>query len=183
LAQLGKADPATAGLLRAMSRMTITPTILHAGVKSNSIPASAVLKCDSRTLPGQDADYVKREVEATLRGIDGVTVDVEVWARSTQSPHGTPFTDALGRALRLVVGKEDLKLVPTLTTGFTDSQFVRPLGVQAYGFSPIHPDGDTARSGVHGVDENLEVDALLVRTKVFLAVAYMTAVDGLVAAQ
>src|SRR5262249_28932877 len=63
LRQLGTVDAPSAGLLRAMSRMTLTPTVLRAGVKSNSIPASAVLTCDCRMLPGQDADYVKREVE------------------------------------------------------------------------------------------------------------------------
>lgn len=177
LVDLEKVDAQSAGLLRAMSRMTLTPTVLRAGVKSNSIPASAVLTCDCRMLPGQDGEYVKREVEGALRGIDGIRVDVEVWARSTQSPFNTPFTDGLGKALQQVLGRGDLKVMPTLTTGFTDSQFVRPLGVQAYGFSPIHPGGNTVRSGVHGVDENIEVDALLTRTKFFVAAAYLTTTE------
>jgi len=154
--------------------MTLAPTVLHAGVKSNSIPAAATVKCDARTLPGQDAGYVRREVERTLRGLDGVTVGVETWARSTQSPFGTPFTAILERALGLALRRDDVRLLPTLTTGFTDSQYVRPLGVQAYGFGPIHPEGDRVRPGVHGVDEQIEIPALLLRAKVYLAVAFLT---------
>src|SRR5690348_17846425 len=36
------------------SRMTVTPTMLQAGVKSNSIPDRATVVCDVRALPGQD---------------------------------------------------------------------------------------------------------------------------------
>jgi len=38
--------------LKAASRMTVTPTMLDAGVKSNSIPDRAHLTCDVRALPG-----------------------------------------------------------------------------------------------------------------------------------
>lgn len=179
LARVADVSRPTATLLRGLSRMTLTPTILHAGVKSNSIPASAVLKCDVRSLPGQDAEYVKRQVEQVVEGIPGVTVEVEIWARSSQSPFGTPFTRALEQSLALAVDRPDLRLVPSFTAGFTDSQWVRPLGVQAYGFNPIHPEGNIGRAGVHGVDESIEVDALVARTKAYLAAAYFTLVEGL----
>lgn len=179
LARVAARDTGTASLLRALSRMTLTPTVLQAGVKSNSIPAAATLKCDCRTLPGQDAAYVQGEVERLVAGIDGVRVAVDVWARAGQSPFGTPFTDVLQRSLALATGRDDVALAPTATAGFTDSQYVRPLGVQAYGFAPIHPDGARLRSGVHGVDEFVEIDTLLTRTRAYLAAAYLTLVEGL----
>jgi acetylornithine deacetylase/succinyl-diaminopimelate desuccinylase-like protein len=179
LARIATRDTGTASLLRALSRMTLTPTVLQAGVKSNSIPAAATLKCDCRTLPGQDAAYVRREVERLVAGIDGVRVAVDVWARASQSPFDTPFTHVLQRSLALATGRDDVALAPTATAGFTDSQYVRPLGVQAYGFAPIHPDGARLRSGVHGVDEFVEIDTLITRTKAYLAAAYLTLVEGL----
>jgi acetylornithine deacetylase/succinyl-diaminopimelate desuccinylase-like protein len=179
LARIAEVHRPTSVLLRGLTRMTLTPTVLHAGVKSNSIPATAVLKCDVRSVPGQDAEYVKGEVEKTVQGIDGVSVEVEVWARSSQSPFGTPFTNAIEHSLALAVDRPDLRLIPSFTAGFTDSQWVRPLGVEAYGFNPIHPEGNTARAGVHGVDESIEVDALVARTKAYLAAAYFTVVEGL----
>lgn len=179
LATVETQDSATASLLRALSRMTVTPTVLHAGVKSNSIPAGATLKCDVRVLPGQDAAYVQQEVERLLAGIDGVSVAVDVWARATQSPFDTPFTRLLQRSLALATGRDDALLAPSATAGFTDSQYVRPLGVQAYGFAPIHPDGARIRSGVHGINEFVEIDTLITRTKAYLAAAYLTLVEEL----
>lgn len=179
LARVAEVSRSTSVMLRALSRMTLTPTVLHSGVKTNSIPAAAVLKCDVRSLPWQDADYVKGQVEQVVEGIDGVQVGVEVWARSTQSPFGTSFTDALRQAVVLAADRPDVRLIPSFSVGFTDSQWVRPLGVQAYGFNPIHPEGDTVRSGVHGVDESIEVEALIVRTRSFLAAAYLVLVEGL----
>ncbi len=179
LARVREVDPQFSSLLRALSRMTLTPTVLQAGVKSNSIPATAVLKCDVRTLPGQDESYVRAELEKALAGIEGVSFEVETWARSTQSPFGTAFTEALRPALAAATGREDLRLIPALTAGFTDSQWVRPLGVAAYGFAPIHPESETYRPGVHGVDENFAVRDLAVRPKAYLAAAYFTLVEGL----
>jgi acetylornithine deacetylase/succinyl-diaminopimelate desuccinylase-like protein len=85
----------------------------------------------------------------------------------------------LQRSLALATGRDDVALAPTATAGFTDSQYVRPLGVQAYGFAPIHPDGARIRSGIHGVDEFVEIDTLLTRTKAYLAAAYLTLVEGI----
>lgn len=178
LATIAKSSSSTAILLRGLTRMTLTPTIIHAGVKSNSIPATAIITCDVRTVPGQDAEYVKSEVEKTVADIDGVKVNVEIWAQSSQSPFGTTFTDTLEKSLAIASDRPDLRMIPSFTAGFTDSQYVRPLGVQAYGFNPIHPEGNTSRAGVHGVDESIEVEALVVRTKAYLAAAYMTLVAG-----
>ena len=108
LATVAKKSRPAAVLMRGLTRMTLTPTILHAGVKSNSIPATATITCDVRSLPGQDAPYVKNEVEKTVAGIDGVAVDVEIWATSSQSPFGTTFTDTLERSLAIAADRPDL---------------------------------------------------------------------------
>jgi acetylornithine deacetylase/succinyl-diaminopimelate desuccinylase-like protein len=51
--------------------------------------------------------------------------------------------------------------------------------VQAYGFAPSPPDAPRVRPGVHGVDEYIEIDTLVMRTKAYLAAAYLTLVEGL----
>jgi acetylornithine deacetylase/succinyl-diaminopimelate desuccinylase-like protein len=61
-----------------------------------------------------------------------------------------------------------------LTVGFTDSRFVRPLGAQVYGFSPHDPHAEPTRAGVHGNNEFMEIDSLLLRTRFFLALAIGT---------
>jgi acetylornithine deacetylase/succinyl-diaminopimelate desuccinylase-like protein len=159
--------------LKAASRMTITPTMLAAGVKSNSIPDRASLVCDVRGLPGQDDAFVRGELEHVLDGLD-VDVDVAYTAVSNASPGDGPFVEVIRRALAAALGDESFRLVPAITVGFTDSRFVRPLGTHVYGFSPHHPSAEPVRAGVHGNNEFLEVDTLLLRTKFSLALAYLT---------
>ncbi len=159
--------------LKAASRMTITPTMLQAGVKSNSIPDRARVVCDVRALPGQDDGFVRDELEHVLTGLD-VAVDVDYTAVSNSSPADSSFVQTISAALTRALGRSDFKLVPSLTVGFTDSRFMRPLGTEVYGFSPHHPDAETQRTGVHGNNEFLEIDSLLLRVRNAVALAYLT---------
>src|SRR5206468_11477993 len=53
--------------LDAMLRDTISPNVVHAGVKFNVIPGEAVLEIDVRRLPGSG----EPEMEATIRRLLG----------------------------------------------------------------------------------------------------------------
>ncbi len=170
--EIEKTDPRLARGLRGMSRISITPTMVNAGAKSNSIPAAAKLTCDVRTLPSQDEAYVRREVEKLVDGIDGVSYELNLWAVSNSSPVKGDFVDMMRRATEEVMG-EHIIMIPELTIGFTDSRCVRPLGTQAYGFSPRRPESDTSHSGVHGINESMEIADLLFRTKVQVALAVL----------
>ena len=173
LASFSEKDAALATTLKGLSRMSIAPSMASAGLKSNSIPASASLVCDIRTLPHQNKDYVRRELEAAIEGIEGTDLELEVTAISNASSFDSPFVAQLQRATVLALGREDVTLVPGLTEGFTDSRCVRPLGNEAYGFAPLDPGLDTARTGVHGVDEVFEIDNLVLRTKMQVALAVL----------
>jgi acetylornithine deacetylase/succinyl-diaminopimelate desuccinylase-like protein len=164
---------ALGSLLKAASRLTITPTMLEAGVKSNSIPDRASLTCDVRALPGQDDAFVRQELEHILRGLD-VAVDVNYTAVSNASPADSPFVDVLRQALSAALGSDEFSLMPSLTVGFTDSRFLRPLGAQVYGFSPHHPSAESIRAGVHGNNEFMEISSLILRTKYAVALACLT---------
>ena len=159
--------------LKGMSRMSISPTMTAAGSKSNSIPGEATLICDIRTLPHQDEQYVRRELDRIINGIDGVSYELDVWALSNASPADGPFVELLKQATETVLDRHIL-MVPSITTGFTDSRCVRPLGTAVYGFQPLTPDSDTERAGVHGVNEAMEITNLVFRTKMQLALAYLT---------
>jgi acetylornithine deacetylase/succinyl-diaminopimelate desuccinylase-like protein len=173
----GLPDKAVGAFLKAASRMTVTPTMLQAGVKSNSIPDRAAVVCDVRALPGQDDAFVKRELEHLLRGLD-VSVEVDYTAVSNASPADAPFVDTLRQALAAALGHGAFSFIPNLTVGFTDSRFLRPLGTQVYGFSPHHPDAERLRAGVHGNNEFMEIDSLLLRTKFAVALALRTLHGG-----
>ena len=166
-------DKALGSYLKAASRMTVTPTMLQAGVKSNSIPDRASIVCDVRALPGQDDRFVQAELSHLLEDL-GVRVDVDYTAVANASPWDSPFVDTLRQALSLALGQTEFKLLPSLTVGFTDSRFLRPLGTDVYGFAPHHPDAEPLRSGVHGNNEFMEIESLLLRTRFAVALAYLT---------
>ena len=159
--------------LKAASRLTITPTMLDAGVKSNSIPDRCTLICDVRTLPGQDDRFVREELEHLLGDL-GVEIRVEYTAVPNASPPDSPFVEQCHRALEVALGGKQVQMLPGLTVGFTDSRFLRSLGTQVYGFAPHAPSALPERSGVHGNNEFIEVETLLVRTRTALALACLT---------
>jgi acetylornithine deacetylase/succinyl-diaminopimelate desuccinylase-like protein len=169
----GLDDQALGSYLKAASRMTVTPTMLQAGVKSNSIPDRATLLCDVRALPGQDDAFVRRELEHVLQGLD-VNVDVDYTAVSNASPADSAFLGTIRSALGQALGDTEFKVIPSLTVGFTDSRFVRPLGAEVYGFAPHHPEAERLRSGVHGNNEFMEIDSLMLRTKFAVALVLET---------
>ena len=52
--------------LRALLRDSISPDVIHAGVKYNVIPGEAMIEIDCRTLPGTTPDDMREEVLARL---------------------------------------------------------------------------------------------------------------------
>ena len=65
-----------------------------------------------------------------------------------------------------------------LTTGFTDSRLVRPLGINAYGFGPAHPDSDSSLDGAHNINESASIEDLMLMTRFMVALAYRVTVGG-----
>ena len=62
----------------------------------------------------------------------------------------------LFEAIRNVTGElhPGSRVIPSVTTGFTDSHFTRDLGIISYGFNPLITD-DGEHTGVHGNDERV----------------------------
>lgn len=155
--------------LRSASRMTLTPTMIQAGIKSNSVPETGRLTCDIRTVPGQDEKYVRTQIGRILRGFSGVEYSLDYTAVSNESPFNTEFARKAMAATRLATGIQDLRFVPTYTNGFTDSRFVRPLGSIVYGFAPEDPHAKEREGRAHGKDEAVEIKTLEILTKTYLA--------------
>ncbi len=172
IAEVEPKSPRFASMLRALSRMTLTPTMIRGGIKSNSVPESIRLTCDVRTLPHQDEGYLRRELDRVLEGIPDVSYEIDYMAVPNASPFETEFAESIKRAMARALGRQDIQWVPGISTGFTDSRFTRPLGVITYGFSGAHPDDDPMLSRAHGTDESIGIKSLISGTKAMLALAY-----------
>jgi acetylornithine deacetylase/succinyl-diaminopimelate desuccinylase-like protein len=166
--------------LRAAAFLTITPTMLQAGLKSNVIPSLALLRCDVRTLPGQTQKDVAALLQRLLQeaGLEGAELSLEPTAEPSASSYPTSFSLALQRALALAIEREDAIVLPALTPGFTDSRFLRPLGAIAYGFAPQGPDPEAdAPHGVHAGDERLSLGSLRTLLRALVALAWLVLVE------
>lgn len=173
--QISKQNRLLATILKGLSRMTITPTMLSGGVKSNIVPEKSELICDIRTLPHQDINYARAELERLLSDLDGLEIEVQGTADSNESEYRPQFFEAIQSTVQEALGAEvkvKVKLLPYLTVGFTDSRLVRSVGTTVYNFSPSLPSSDTSQNNVHGKDESIAAEDLVFRTKFLLALAY-----------
>lgn len=165
-------NPRFASMMRALSRMTLTPTMIQGGVKSNSVPETIRLTCDVRTLPHQDEQHVREQLDDVLKDIPGVSYEIDYMAVPNSSPFETDFAESIKNATALALDREGINWVPAISTGFTDSRFTRPLDVITYGFSGSHPDDDPMLSKAHGTDESVGINSLISGTKIMMALAY-----------
>ncbi len=172
IAETEPGNPRFASLMRALSRMTVTPTMIQGGIKSNSVPESIRLTCDVRTLPHQDENYVREQLNRIFEGLPDVEFEIDYMAEPNSSPFETDFAERIKAITALAVERDDIHWVPAISTGFTDSRFTRPLGTITYGFNGSHPDDDPMLNHVHGTDESVGIRSLLSGTKIMLALAY-----------
>ena len=165
-------NPRFASMLKALSRMTITPTMINGGIKSNSVPEQIRLTCDVRTLPHQDENYLRTELDKIIDGLEGVNYEIDYMAVPNSSDFETELKSSLQIATSRALDRDDVQFVPAISNGFTDSRFTRPLGITTYGFSGSHPDDDPMLSRAHGTDESIGIKSLTSGTKIMLHLAY-----------
>jgi acetylornithine deacetylase/succinyl-diaminopimelate desuccinylase-like protein len=140
--------------LDAALRTTVTPTMLNAGIKINSIPSTAEAQVDVRRLPSETAE----EVVARFRQIvSDPAVDITL-APGPQLPvtESSPRTSAayhsLERAIGLVYPRQPA-VVPFMSRGATDGSFLRSHGVAVYGVPVFLREPGESRE--HGNDERI----------------------------
>jgi acetylornithine deacetylase/succinyl-diaminopimelate desuccinylase-like protein len=159
-------NPQTQAILRvkkpqyySMLRTSVVPTMLKAGIKSNVIPPTAEATLDIRMLPDEDVQNFPNLLAQAINDPQ-VKVVAEIdklnMPAAPASKLGTVMFAALEHAQKKVL--PDSITLPTMTTGATDSAFLRAKGVQAYGIGvpATEEDGRT----VHGNDERLEIKQL-----------------------
>ncbi|MEM3506701.1 MAG: M20/M25/M40 family metallo-hydrolase [Candidatus Bathyarchaeia archaeon] len=164
--RFNKTDKETIGLLKAMLRMTIAPTIVHGGIKENVIPSECESVFDCRLLPSQKREYLISELKKVLKGIEGIEINVPEAEEALESPINTEFYKTILKTLKEF--EPNCSIVPYMTTGVTDSRFFRRLGSICYGFHPIKPDiplGEFMKM-VHGINERISIKDLVFGTKV-----------------
>ena len=163
-------NPSLGSLLRALSRMTITPTMINGGIKSNSVPEEIQIILDVRTLPYQSDKDLDKKLSELLIDIPNISYEIDYMAKPNSSPFETELTEAIKKSQALSVLRDDIQWIPSVSNGFTDSRFTRELDVITYGFRGSHPDDNEDSENVHGTDENYGIKSLISSTKTMLGV-------------
>jgi acetylornithine deacetylase/succinyl-diaminopimelate desuccinylase-like protein len=153
-------DPISARAVRALLRDTISPNMVHAGVKYNVIPGEATVEVDCRVLPGTSEEDMREIIDGRLGDL-ARHIEVELVIHAP--PVAAPVNDPLYRLLERTVIDHDPDGVPLpiMVPFATDAKHTAALGIPTYGFSPLRLDPDERfLERFHGVDERVGVGAL-----------------------
>ncbi|MEC7368445.1 MAG: M20/M25/M40 family metallo-hydrolase [Pseudomonadota bacterium] len=139
----------------ALTRDTCSITRLGGSTKINVVPPVSWAEVDCRMLPDRPAKEFIRDFKQRL---EGTGVEVEVIMAFTPAISSTD--SVLFKAIESETGRlyPNSRVVPSVSTGFTDSHFTRDLGIASYGFSPIIVDRNEY-SRIHGNDERVDEKA------------------------
>jgi acetylornithine deacetylase/succinyl-diaminopimelate desuccinylase-like protein len=154
-------DPVYARALRALVRDTISPDVVHAGIKYNVIPGDATIEVDARVLPGTTEPEMRAQLVERLGPELAAVCDISliVFGAPVEFPADGPLFDVLVATLR--DHDPDAIPLPVMVPFATDAKHTGSLGIPTYGFSPLRLDPDERfLERFHGVDERVSIEAL-----------------------
>lgn len=142
--------------LNFLLRDTISLTMLGGSEQTNVIPPEAWANLDVRILPGGDPKALLAQIRLV---VDDPNVTVEPLNSEFREANYSPTSTALYEAIRAVSAKyfPGAPVVPHITSGYTENQRYRPLGINAYGFTP-YTATDEEGNTEHGNDERIRVE-------------------------
>lgn len=142
--------------LNFLLRDTISLTMMGGSEQTNVIPPEAWANLDVRILPGGDPKAV---LTALRKVVNDPNVTIEPQFPDFQVANYSGTDNALWGVIKQVSAKyfPGTPVVPHITSGYTENQRYRPLGMVAYGFNPYtatEEEGNTE----HGNDERIRVE-------------------------
>lgn len=140
-----------------MMRTTCVPTMVDAGHAPNALPQRATANVNCRILPGNDPRQVLKDLER-IGGDPGVAFKLA--AEPSPTAVAPPLDEKVLGPARKVAATiwPGVPIVPTMTTGATDSRFTSAAGIPSYGLSGLFFDPDGG--GTHGLNERVRVKSL-----------------------
>ena len=132
---------------------TCSLTSLEGSSKINVVPPTASLELDCRLLPDQDPDKFVEKLK-TIINDDQIEITRILSFTPASSETNTPLFAAIEDTVAM--NFENAVVIPSVSTGFTDSHFFRDRGIVSYGFAPFFfLPGE--RTGVHGNNERISI--------------------------
>jgi acetylornithine deacetylase/succinyl-diaminopimelate desuccinylase-like protein len=159
----GNRDPAVVARVAAVGpvfnsrlRTTCVPTRLEGGHADNALPQTARAVVNCRVLPSETEEDVRQTLIRVLADDQIKVTPVNKFFPSPASPLTPEIVNAVESVTRALW--PGVPVVPTMSTGATDSRYLRAAGIPAYGTSGMFGDIDDVRA--HGRDERMLVQSL-----------------------
>lgn len=140
----------------ATMRTTCVATMLSAGHAENALPQTARATVNCRILPTETAEQTRQTLVKVINDSQVTVTPIREPKPSPPSPLATELMKAIERVTAEIW--PGLPVVPTMSTGATDSLYLRKAGIPVYGTSGIFHDMDDNRA--HGKDERIGVKEL-----------------------
>ncbi len=139
-----------------MLRTTCVATRLSGGHANNALPQTATATVNCRIVPTSNIEEVKT-VMNKLFADTGIKITMAVESREKFGQAPNAIEPALLAATTALNKKmfNGVPVIPTMSTGATDSRFLRAIGIPAYGVSGIF--SAAGETNAHGRDEKLRV--------------------------
>jgi acetylornithine deacetylase/succinyl-diaminopimelate desuccinylase-like protein len=144
-----------------ITRAVVTDTVHITGMeganKPNVVPSEVSALLDCRLLPGTEPDALLAEL---VELVDDPKIRFEVLSSQRGEVtewHGDPLYDALVTTLQAET--PTAAVGPAISPGFTDSIYLREIGVKAFGMVPFLLT-DEELATFHGDDERVRIEEL-----------------------
>ena len=137
-----------------MLRTTCVATELKGGHATNALPQLAEANVNCRIYPTESAESVRAELE---KAIGDTNVKVIIRSQRPSTPASALLPEVMDNVTRITKDMWGaMPIIPTMSTGATDSRFFRAIGVPAFGVSGLFSD-PTVDARAHGRDERMAV--------------------------
>jgi len=137
----------------ATMRTTCVATMLEAGHAENALPQTARATVNCRILPTETAEQTR---EILIKVVNDNRVTITPIKEPKPSPP-SPLSAEVMKPIEMITEQmwPGVPVVPVMSTGATDSLYLRKAGIPIYGTSGIFGDIDDSRA--HGKDERIGV--------------------------
>jgi len=139
-----------------MMRTTCVATMLKGGHATNALPQLAEANVNCRMAPTASKESVRATIAKVVGDAAIAVFDTTTAERASPPSEMRPeVIGAVEKLTREMFG--DIPVVPTMSTGATDSRYFRALGIPAFGVSGLFSD-PTVDARAHGRDERVRIE-------------------------
>ncbi len=137
----------------ATMRTTCVATMLEAGHAENALPQTARATVNCRILPTETAEQTR---QILIKVVNDSRITITPIREPKPSPPSPLAAEVMQPIERITAEMwPGVPVIPTMSTGATDSLYLRKAGIPVYGTSGIFGDIDDSRA--HGRDERINV--------------------------